>query len=113
MDHQTILKLIEKGEAILGSNTCHNNPVAIHQLREIAKALLVASENNGVIDQKCSSLMEFAGIAYAPRKSRSYTREDAYEFASRDLYAMRVHTRQLQQVRPASGESGRSSKLSR
>jgi hypothetical protein len=66
MDYETILKLIENGEPILENNPPGHNPEAVRELRRIAGALLVASDNNGVIHQKCSSMIEFASIAYAP-----------------------------------------------
>lgn len=96
MDYEAILKLIEEGEAIVEGNPPGNNPEAIRQLKTIADALLVASNNNGVIDQKCSSMMEFAEIAYAPRKRQSYSRESAHQFAAGDLYTMRIHIHQHQ-----------------
>src|SRR5213594_2960762 len=98
MDYETILKLIENGEAILENNPLGHNPEVILELRRIARALLVASDKNGVIQQKCSSMIEFASIAYAPRRRRSYSREDAAQFAAGDLYTMRIHTHQLQRA---------------
>ncbi len=94
MNYEEILKLIVEGETILEGNSPGNNSQAVHQLKTIADALLVAADNNGVIDQKCSSMMEFASISYAPRKRQSYTREDAHQFAVGDLYTMRIHIHQ-------------------
>ena len=96
MNHEAILKLIEDGEAILEANPPGNNPEAIRQLQTIADSLLAASNNNGVIDQKCGGMMEAAEIAYAPRRRQSYTREHAAYIASTDLGKMRIHIHQLQ-----------------
>ena len=113
MDYEAILKLIEEGEAIVEGNSPENNPDAIRQLKTIADALLVASNNNGVIDQKCGSMMEFASIAYAPRRRQSYSREDGHQFAAGDLYTMRIHIRQHQHAPVSTRSERRTTKKNR
>ena len=98
MDYEVVLKLVGDAESILESNPPGNNPDAIRELKTLAKALLVASGQDGVIGQKCSSLISFAEIAYALRRRQSYSRERAARFAAADLYAMRIHAQQHQQA---------------
>lgn len=107
MDYETVFKLIEEGEALLESNSVGSNSEVIRRLQAISNALIVASNRNGVIDQKCASLMDFAAIAYAARKRNGYSREEAHHFALSDLGGMRIHIRQLQNV---GSRSSRSSK---
>jgi hypothetical protein len=99
MHYDSVLSLIKEGEGVLERNPPSHNPRAVEELRRIAAALLDASDHDSVIDQKCSGMLEFAEIAYAPRRRRSYTREEAKYNAEADLYRMRIHIEQLQHVR--------------
>jgi len=107
MDYETVFKLIEEGEALLESNSVGSNSDVVRQLQAISNALIVASDRNGVIDQKCSSMMDFAAIAYASRKRQGYSREEAHHCALADFGGMRIHIRQLQN---AGSRSSRRSK---
>jgi hypothetical protein len=104
MNYNTVLALVKQGEGVLAGNPPAHNPRAIEELRRIGTALLDASDHNGVVDQKISGMLEFAEIAYAPRRRRSYTRETAKYHAEADLYTIRVHIQQLRHVQKSSNK---------
>src|SRR6266446_1435863 len=85
MNLESILKLIEDGFAILEGNTPGNDPKSIRELRAVGDAILAAADRNPIIAGMVESMIDFAEIAYAPRRRRSYSREDAAQFARADL----------------------------
>ena len=98
MNLEAVSKLLDEAEAILDSHPPGNNPEALRELKQVASALLVASDNNAVIDIKSSSMIECAETVYAPRKRKQWTREEAAHFAAHDLASMRQLVQEFRSV---------------
>ena len=98
MNHKLIRKLVAEAQALRKANVVGPNSGAVLELKRLSREILVAAENNSSVDGKCSSIVEFAEVAYAPRKRISWTREEAAHYLDQDLATILVILDQFEAV---------------
>jgi len=90
MDYEALFSLIDEAEKLLESHPGGKKDAeALAEWKQIASAMMAASDNHPTVDQKANGAVDWAEILYRARAPKGYTFEELRTLIGGDLYSLR------------------------